>query len=256
MESEVDVREALPEHSNHVGERLVRCGGHVADDEFAELATLGALCGADGALGLGKCLPRLREKCLSGRREFDPPLRPTKQAGAEFILEAPYLLAQRRLRDVKPRGRPAEMQLFGNGEKGAEVSQLHPGMISRDELVVSESILDAEASRVLDEDVRPVARRGAMADHTDRTVLVTGAATGMGFGIAQAFHASGARVALGDVNEAGLAKAADRLHRSPRVFRLEKLFRAAEQALGPVDAMTPKVNVVALDAATGALRWI
>jgi hypothetical protein len=70
-------------------------------------------------------------KCLSGRREFDPPFRPTKQAGAEFILEAPYLLAQRRLRDVKPRGRAAEVQLFGNGEKGAEVSQLHPGMISR-----------------------------------------------------------------------------------------------------------------------------
>ena len=133
LESEVDVREALPEQSNHVGQRLIRCGGHIADDEFAELATLGALCGADGAVGLGQCLPRLREKCLSGRREFDPPFRPTKQAGAELILEAPYLLAQRRLRDVEPRGRPAEMQLFGNGEKGAEVAQLHPGMISRNE---------------------------------------------------------------------------------------------------------------------------
>ena len=69
----------------------------------------------------------------------DPPLRPTKQASAEFILEAPYLLAQRRLRDVKPRGRTTEMQLFGNGEKGAEVSQLHPRndisrRISRDQI--------------------------------------------------------------------------------------------------------------------------
>jgi hypothetical protein len=68
---------------------------------------------------LRKCLPRLREKCLSGQREFDPPLRPKKQAGPQFILEAPYLLAQRRLRDVKARGCPAEMQFFGNSEKGA-----------------------------------------------------------------------------------------------------------------------------------------
>jgi hypothetical protein len=34
---------------------------------------------------------------------------------------------------VKPRGRAAEMQLLGHSEKGAEVSQLHPGIISRDE---------------------------------------------------------------------------------------------------------------------------
>jgi hypothetical protein len=34
---------------------------------------------------------------------------------------------------VKPRGRAAEMQLLGHREKGAEVSQLHLGMISRDE---------------------------------------------------------------------------------------------------------------------------
>ena len=145
MQSQVDVREALAEHSNHVRERPVGRGGHVADDQFAELATLRALCGADRALGLGKRLPRLREKCLPGRRELDPPFRPTKQAGAEFILEAPYLLAQRRLRDVEPRGRTTEMQFFGNGEKGAEVSQLHLGIISRDELVVTKSILDPHA---------------------------------------------------------------------------------------------------------------
>jgi hypothetical protein len=132
LQSEVDVREAPPEHSNHVGERPVGRGDQVADDEFAEFATLGALCGEDGALGLGKGLPRLREKCLPGRREFDPSLCPTKQAGAEFILKAPYLLAQRRLRDVKPRGGAAEMQLLGDSEKGAEVSQLHPGIISRE----------------------------------------------------------------------------------------------------------------------------
>src|SRR5437016_8419656 len=81
-------------------------------------------------------------------------------------------------------------------------------------------------------------------DFSDHTVLVTGAATGIGFGISEAFHATGARVALGDVNEAGLARAADRLGRSPRVFTypvdvrdggsVEKFFRAAATALGPV----------------------
>jgi NAD(P)-dependent dehydrogenase (short-subunit alcohol dehydrogenase family) len=81
-------------------------------------------------------------------------------------------------------------------------------------------------------------------DFSDRTVLVTGAAAGIGFGIAHAFHDAGARVALGDVNEAGLAKAAERLERSLRVFThpvdvrdgasVEKFFRAAETALGPV----------------------
>ena len=81
-------------------------------------------------------------------------------------------------------------------------------------------------------------------DFSNQTVLITGAAAGIGFGIAQAFHDAGARVALGDVNEAGLAKAADRLGRSPRVFThpldvravasVEKFFRAAETALGPV----------------------
>ena len=65
LQPEVDVREALPEQSNHVGERPVGRGDQVADDEFAELATLGALCGADGTLGLGQRLPRLRQKCLS-----------------------------------------------------------------------------------------------------------------------------------------------------------------------------------------------
>jgi 3-oxoacyl-[acyl-carrier protein] reductase len=79
---------------------------------------------------------------------------------------------------------------------------------------------------------------------TDQVVLVTGAATGIGFGISEAFHQAGARVALGDVNEAGLAKAAERLGRSSHVFThpidvrdggsVEKFFRAAEASLGPV----------------------
>jgi NAD(P)-dependent dehydrogenase (short-subunit alcohol dehydrogenase family) len=81
-------------------------------------------------------------------------------------------------------------------------------------------------------------------DFTGQVVLVTGAAAGIGFGIAQAFHDAGARVALADLNDRALAAAAEKLGRSSRVFThpvdvrdaaaIDKLFRAAESALGPV----------------------
>ena len=87
-------------------------------------------------------------------------------------------------------------------------------------------------------------KKGAMMDFSDHTVLVTGAATGIGFGISEAFHAAGARVALGDLDDAGLARAAARLGPSPRVFThpvdvrdgasVETFFHAVETALGPV----------------------
>src|SRR5439155_1920308 len=49
-----------------------------------------------------------------------------------------------------------------------------------------------------------------MFDFKDHAVLVTGAGAGIGLGIAQAFHGAGARVALGDLREPGLAQAAER----------------------------------------------
>jgi hypothetical protein len=52
---------------------------------------------------------------------------------------------------VKACGSPTEMQLLRHSEKRPEVSQLHAGMISRNELVVSESILDGHACRTLNE---------------------------------------------------------------------------------------------------------
>jgi NADP-dependent 3-hydroxy acid dehydrogenase YdfG len=57
-----------------------------------------------------------------------------------------------------------------------------------------------------------------MTDFSGHTVLVTGAAAGIGFGIGAAFHAAGGRVALGDVNTSGLGRAAERLGASDRVF--------------------------------------
>jgi NAD(P)-dependent dehydrogenase (short-subunit alcohol dehydrogenase family) len=76
------------------------------------------------------------------------------------------------------------------------------------------------------------------------SVLVTGAGGGIGLGIAQAFHQAGARVALGDLHESGLAHAAERLGSSERVFThpvdvhddrsVADFVQATERAIGPV----------------------
>jgi 3-oxoacyl-[acyl-carrier protein] reductase len=92
-----------------------------------------------------------------------------------------------------------------------------------------------------------------MFDFSGQTVLVTGGAAGIGYGISEAFHTTGARVALGDVDEPALARATERLGRSPRVFThpvdvrhagsVEKFVAAAEQALGPVTVAVANAGV-------------
>jgi 3-oxoacyl-[acyl-carrier protein] reductase len=90
-------------------------------------------------------------------------------------------------------------------------------------------------------------------DFRDRVVLVTGAATGIGFGIAQAFHAAGAHVALGDLDETSLARAAGRLGSSARVVAhavdvrdpasVAALVTGAERALGPIGVAVANAGV-------------
>jgi 3-oxoacyl-[acyl-carrier protein] reductase len=80
-------------------------------------------------------------------------------------------------------------------------------------------------------------------DFTETVALVTGGGAGIGLGIAEAFRAAGARVAIGDLREAALKKAADRLGRDG-VFAhtldvrdersVDAFVAAAERALGPV----------------------
>jgi 3-oxoacyl-[acyl-carrier protein] reductase len=80
-------------------------------------------------------------------------------------------------------------------------------------------------------------------DFSNAMVVVTGAGAGIGQGIAQAFHAAGGRVALGDVRKDAAQAVAAGLG-GERVFAgavdvrdaksVQAFFAAAERALGPV----------------------
>jgi 3-oxoacyl-[acyl-carrier protein] reductase len=88
-------------------------------------------------------------------------------------------------------------------------------------------------------------------DFTDQVVLVTGAAAGIGRGIASAFHEAGARVAVGDVREAALKRTASAL--GPGVFAqvvdvrdadgVARFVDEAEKALGPVTVAVANAGI-------------
>lgn len=83
-----------------------------------------------------------------------------------------------------------------------------------------------------------------MLDYSGHVVLVTGAGAGIGFGMAEAFHNAGAKVALGDFRQEALERAVSKLGGSERVFSrtmdvrdgdsVYTFVEAAERELGPV----------------------
>src|SRR4051794_35634330 len=90
-------------------------------------------------------------------------------------------------------------------------------------------------------------------DFSGAMVIVTGATSGLGLGMAQAFHAAGARVAMGDVRKEAVESAASAMS-GDRVFAglvdvreeasVQTFFAAAEQALGPVTIAVANAGVV------------
>ena len=85
-----------------------------------------------------------------------------------------------------------------------------------------------------------------------RVVLITGATGRIGLGMAQAFHAAGALVALGDLHQDTVERAAADLG-GKRTFAgvvdvrdaasVRNFFAAAERALGPVDIAVANAGV-------------
>lgn len=92
-----------------------------------------------------------------------------------------------------------------------------------------------------------------MLDYSEQTVLITGAGAGIGYGMAEAFHNAGAKVALGDFREAALARSVSRLGGSERVFSktvdvrsvdsVREFVEAAEAQLGPVSVMVANAGI-------------
>jgi 3-oxoacyl-[acyl-carrier protein] reductase len=90
-------------------------------------------------------------------------------------------------------------------------------------------------------------------DFRDAMVVVTGAGAGIGLGIATAFHAAGARVALGDMRKDAAERAAadlggERVLAGAVDVRDEKsvqaFFAAAERSLGPVTIAVANAGIV------------
>lgn len=80
--------------------------------------------GGDGPGGvLGRQhVPGRRKEALAGGRQPHVPGRPVEQFDLQLPLQAPHLLAHRGLAQQQPLGRPAEVQLLGDGDEAAQLS--------------------------------------------------------------------------------------------------------------------------------------
>ena len=68
---------------------------------------------------------RVRKKCFSGGRQFEAGLVALEELDTEFRFEVAQLAADCRLRNAQAGGGAADIQLFGGGDKVAEVPQFH-----------------------------------------------------------------------------------------------------------------------------------
>ena len=106
-----------------VGRRLVGDRLPEACDPSDQLASY-RLRGRDGLVDVAQELARPVEERLAGERQLDLVGRAPQQLGAHQLLEGADLTAERGLRDVQPVGRAAEVELLGDRDERAQMSQL------------------------------------------------------------------------------------------------------------------------------------
>jgi NAD(P)-dependent dehydrogenase (short-subunit alcohol dehydrogenase family) len=92
-----------------------------------------------------------------------------------------------------------------------------------------------------------------MFDFTGANVLVTGAASGIGLGIAEAFYRSGARVALADFRAEALERAIERFAERERVFTGIADVRDAASTAAVVDAAEAALGSITIAVAAAGI---
>ena len=101
--------------------------GRRVDKTKHKCADLSGIGAARGLFGLSDPLNKMLgagQQNLTGGRQFHTSLRALEQPYADVILNLPDLARQRRLRDVQPRGRAAEMQLLSYSREIAKLFRL------------------------------------------------------------------------------------------------------------------------------------
>ncbi len=122
LERELDVRVPPPQGRQESREDIELGGRHVADDQLSSFSTPRTARDISGPVRLSQGQPRLDEKGAPHVRELDSAVGPMKEADAEILLQAPDLLTERRLRDVKSLGGPPEVELFRDSDEVPEVT--------------------------------------------------------------------------------------------------------------------------------------
>ncbi|GAA2344517.1 hypothetical protein GCM10010376_77030 [Streptomyces violaceusniger] len=100
----------------------VAAGAREAERDAADLAQMRRLRGPPCGRGLGQQPPgRLQQRPPRGGEPHGPG-RTVEQPDPEVPLQQPDLLAQRRLGDVQPLGRPPEVQFLGDGDESGKMT--------------------------------------------------------------------------------------------------------------------------------------